>query len=467
MDKRIVKSVSFYFIRNKTMSQPEPSSSIPLEKICGTSTRYIQLDPETCGDDDAACNRRYELYIPENLCDDVGNNDGGSSLDGDPTATSSSLSSSLSLSSSSSSSTKFGSLPLVFAVHCLGCHASAMVKFEEIATEFNFILVRPEGVEQSWNGKYCCGYALDRKLDDVRFFTRIIDDLDKSFYFVNKDMTYGVGWSNGGYMVTYAAHLFRSVAPISGYQYSDIVQINNNKPTGLFQHHSLNDRKVSYNGCCSTNSTMEKCCCGISREGGNHCTSVDQAFDIWASNVNGCSSDGATTTTYTDKKRGIQCRSGDGCKSNTTLCVYENSGHFNRGGFSFPMFEEVGDFFARDACSLNKGQWESQDKKCSCNDDDQSSTFLYCSALTISNFANAGAQLLVASGPKENNKGGWESNSAPAHTGAIFTFMVVFVFLVRKYLKWRVASGTKEKKDDWERVPSEEPNEIELQQHLY
>ena len=106
---------------------------------------------------------------------------------------------------------------------------------------------------------------------------------------------------------------------------------------------------VSYNGCCSTPfSTMEnKCCCGISREAGDRCTSVDHAFGMWASNLNGCDRDGAATTTYIDKKRGIECRSADGCKVNTTLCVYENSGHFNnRGSFSkeFPMFEEVMSF---------------------------------------------------------------------------------------------------------------------------
>jgi len=429
------------------MSLPKTSPTIRGGKTCGTSTHHVQLDPDTCNnnddddddDDEADCNRTYELYIPERLCDDDSNDD-------DHTI---------------SAADKFGSIPLVFAVHCYGCDASAMVKFEEIAKEFNFILVRPTGIKSSWNARYCCGFALDRKIDDVGFFTRIIDDLDESFDFVDKDMAYGVGWSNGGYMVTYAAHLFRSVAPIAGYQYSDIVQINGYAPTGLFQHHSLNDKMVSYNGCCA-NSTMKKCCCGISSAGGgdHRCTSVDQAFDLWASKVNECSGD--TTTTYTDKKRGIECRSGDGCKSNTTLCVYENAGHFNAGTFSnrFPMFEEVGDFFARDACSLNEGQWESEDRKCLCNDDQKSPFLLYCSGLTTT-IRSPHQEASQTPGSAEFSTS--SSKFVPA-AGAIILTLIAFLFLVRKCLKGRLlAYGRKEKIDGWERVPSEEPNTIELQ----
>jgi len=311
-----------------------------------------------------------------------------------------------------------------------------MEKFEEVAKEFNFVLVRPEGVDKSWNAKYCCGYALEQKLDDVMFFNRIIDDLDESFDFVNKDMTYGVGWSNGAFMVTYAAHLFRSVAPIAGYQYVDIVQLNGGTPRGLFQHHSLNDDTVLYKGC--SNSTTEKCCCGIPEETGDQDTSVDQAFDIWASDVNRCTSH--TTTSYIDKRGGIECRSRVGCSSNTTLCVHKNSGHFNtnlNGSFTigFPMFEEVGDFFARDACFLNAGQWESGNKKCTCanGDDDQSSLF-YCSGLTTTTKHNPDRSAIESS---PDSLGLFTCNKFEV-ARALFT-LIGIVFIVRKYLKGRVS----------------------------
>jgi len=192
---------------------------------CGSSTHQLEMNPEECAID---CNRTYHLYVPTRLCE---------------------------------STKEIGALPILFAVHCFGCDASAMIKWEKVAENFNFILVRPEGIRSSWNSRYCCGYALENKLNDVGFFSQIIDQLDESLDYVRKDLVYATGWSNGGYMVTYSAYLFKSIAPIAGYQYGDIISINNNSSTGLFQHHSLNDPLVSFEGCCK-NPSMQECCCG-------------------------------------------------------------------------------------------------------------------------------------------------------------------------------------------------------------
>lgn len=440
-------------------------SYLPLEKICGTSTRYIRSLNDDCKNRDdnnnkaEECNRKYELYIPEILCDD--NDNGNTSY--------------------------YGSLPLVFAVHCLGCQASAMENFEDIAKKYNFILVRPEGIQKSWNAKYCCGYALSESIDDVGFLTQIIEDLDESFRFIKKTMTYGVGWSNGAFMVTYASHLFRAVSPISGYMYEyndildddyDVVDSSRSRPKGLFQHHSLNDRMVSYNGCCD----KSKCCCGISSSSGNNnnqqCTSVDQAFEYW-NERNKCSGD--VTTTYTDKERGIECRAGVGCASNTTMCVYEHSGHFNSGSFSrsFPMFQEVGEFFARDACSMNQGQWDTIHTQCDCDDDggtnnnaqQSQSSLSYCSAVTSTststeNINSLDSSLLESSAVSSSSS----TNMMLGTTGTVIVTVVTITFLCRRYLLtkkiWTFITGnSKERRGDWERVPSDEEatTEIELQ----
>jgi len=443
-------------------------SYLPLEKSCGTSTRYIRSLNDDCDRDDnnnsnnnkaEECNRKYELYIPEILCDD--NDNGNVNVN----------------------TSYYGSIPLVFAVHCLGCQASAMEHFEDIAKKYNFILVRPEGIKKSWNAKYCCGYALSEGIDDVGFLTQILDDLDESFSFINKTMTYGVGWSNGAFMVTYASHLFRAVSPISGYmyEYNDIldddydVDSSRSRPKGLFQHHSLNDRMVSYNGCCD----KSKCCCGISSSSGNNnnqqCTSVDQAFEYW-NERNKCSGD--VTTTYTDKERGIECRAGVGCTSNTTLCVYEHSGHFNSGSFSrsFPMFQEVGEFFARDACSINQGQWDTINTQCDCDDggtnnnaQQSQSSLSYCSAVTSTsttteNIISLDSSLLGSSTVSSS------TNMMLGTTVTIIITVVTITFLCRRYLLtkkiWTFITGnSKERRGDWERVPSDEEatTEIELQ----
>lgn len=408
---------------------PPPSlpSLQPPELKCGSSMHELEMSPEECSMD---CTRTYHLYIPTQLC------------------------------VSNSSTQDIGSLPLVFAVHCLGCTADSMIKWDQIAEEFNFILVRPEGKGSSWNARYCCGYALKNKLDDVGFFAQIIDQVDESLDYVRKDMVYAVGWSNGGYMITYSAHLFRSISPIAGYQYDDIVSLNANSSTGLFQHHSLNDPVVRFEGCC-TNPLLKSCCCGISNEGAGQCTSVDQAFDIWARKVNQCS---GVTTTLKDDKRGIECRSGDDCISNSTLCVYNNAGHFGKGSFSvaFPMFEEVGDFFARDACLLNKGRWSN--KVCTCSDDsiDNQGNGLYCSG--------AGQTAAPSKGPMELNftedgSGDDDDKLIPVKTGLALVFLLGLGFFMKYYVKG--SKGTRKKNDEWEKLSQTEPtSEVELPQIL-
>jgi len=403
-------------------------SAEPIELKCGSSIHTVQMDPETCIREED-CNRTYHLYIPDSLC-----NAGPESLK------------------------EVGTLPLVFAVHCFGCQASAMENFVQAAQHFNFLLVRPEGVQSSWNAKYCCGYALDRNLDDVGFFSRIIDILDTSFNFVQKELVYGAGWSNGGYMVTYSAKLFRSVAPIAGYQYGDIIEINDDSPTGIFQHHSLNDPTVRFDGCCM-NSTMKKCCCGISKEGGDQCTSVTDGFNIWAKNVNHCS-DTRTSTgytiTYKDQSRGIECRSGNGCSANTTLCVYEKLGHFgNTFSKTFPMFEEIGDFFSRDACSMKEGRWSPKNKVCSCGDSEIQSQIgmMPCSGLiTQSDITHIGA----LSVPSRN------MNSIGLLLVCVGAIMLLIGAIATKYFIGSITALYK-KNDGWDNVPTEEESEIELQ----
>src|SRR6056300_1404033 len=53
---------------------------------------------------------------------------------------------------------QFSTLPLIFAIHCFGCPADAMFSFAQPAANYNAILVIPEGIQHSFNARYCCGY---------------------------------------------------------------------------------------------------------------------------------------------------------------------------------------------------------------------------------------------------------------------------------------------------------------------
>jgi len=357
-----------------------------------------------------------------------------------------------------------------------------MKKWETIAQTFNFMLVRPEGVNRSWNSKYCCGYALEKNLNDVGFLELIRDEVAERSdrVKVNKNMVYGVGWSNGGYMVTYAAHMFRSIVPISGYQYDDIEGLAGNSPRGIFQHHSLNDPLVRFGGCC-TDVTHKSCCCGISGAStDDQCHSVDSTFDDWAKKVNQCTS---TTIVFKDNERGIECRSGDGCRANSTLCVYENSMHFNRPSFSiaFPMFEEVGHFFARDACSMNGAKWEMVTKTCACDGSSENEqSGLYCMGMVeekpstgISDSIGVTTVGMVEEKPStgmsddidpEVNASSTDQEDAfqLSKTGW-FTMAVAILIVVALILRWKKnRSGLYKKKDEWEQLSTAEPVEVEL-----
>lgn len=315
------------------------NSTIPV--ACGKPHR-IEITSKSCNGDE--CNRAFYIYLPSIMCQ-------------------------------SEEMENISVLPLVFVLHCFGCQAQSMFPWLEVASVFNFVMIIPEGLDSSWNAKYCCGYSLKNKIDDVGFLGEVINKVTSEMSVVRRDMIYGVGWSNGGYLVSLAANFFRSIVPIAGYQYDDDVMHsieNNQKSLSIFQHHSLNDNLVQYNGCCN-NPLEAQCCCRISQSSPEQCMSVESSFDDWANNVNKCSS---MEIAYKDQTRGIECRTGVGCSANSTLCIYEKAGHF--GAKHFPMFDEVGDFFARNACESDGfGSWDSSERHCICKSGDAGNT-VYC-----------------------------------------------------------------------------------------
>ncbi len=87
---------------------------------CGSSSQsiYIQADgTSTCEKlDDECWNRKYEILIPKKICE------------------------------VKSQQKNVGIVPLVFAVHGYGGSPSNMLAWEEVAEDFAFVLIRPEGM---------------------------------------------------------------------------------------------------------------------------------------------------------------------------------------------------------------------------------------------------------------------------------------------------------------------------------
>jgi poly(3-hydroxybutyrate) depolymerase len=280
---------------------------------------------------DKLCNRKYELFFPRAACEQ-----------------------------------DIGILPLVFAVHCENCHANDMFHWQTVAQLYNFVLVIPYGIDNTFNGQQCCGSAMELEVDDVGFFKGIINEVSTDFgSIVSKDVVYGHGHKNGAYMVVTAAPLFRAISPVAGYQV-DLPKLHH--PVGLFLHHSVNDDNARISGCC-TDVKFPQCSFPTTVE---HCTTIMDFFQDFGSKVNHCK--GGMQEIWNDN--GLKCyKAGSHCKANTTICIHPHQGDFNPVEKNFPTME-VADFFARDSCELKHGTWDYQETKCVCKD--ANNTAAYC-----------------------------------------------------------------------------------------
>lgn len=110
--------------------------------------------------------------------------------------------------------------PVVFCIHGLGQDALlfcvAGTELNKKSDEAGFVLVMPNGYQNSWNAGTCCGGASDEQLDDIALFRAIFAEVAMH---VNIDLArvYATGFSNGGYMsyrlACEASDIFTAVAP--------------------------------------------------------------------------------------------------------------------------------------------------------------------------------------------------------------------------------------------------------------
>jgi poly(3-hydroxybutyrate) depolymerase len=347
----------------------------------------------TSNNNEEDCHRRYMMYFPTSVC--------GGEL-------------------TTAAATITVTLPLVFSVHCLGCSLNSLQHWSELAELYQFVWVNPEGLHRSFNAgdESCCGYALEKGIDDFGFFKGIIHELTTSHHsFLSSDWVYAMGWSNGGYMVSAAASLFRAIAPISGYHIQDLSSLE--RPTALFLHQALDDHFVQATGCC-TDPTMPVCCCQISSHL-NECISVEAQVERWAEH-NGCTSasrDDTITSLQIDDE--VTCYTYPNCPNhaNTTYCLYPHKGHFNRpsfaDSFSAVMGRSVADFFARHMClTANKNAvWDSHLRICTCSSSENAQG-AYCS--NTLNLVKA-----TGNGGDDSTKTAYEKLSTSSSTNEIHT----------------------------------------------
>ena len=100
-----------------------------------------------------------------------------------------------------------GRLPLVVFLHgaggtgALGREQTGLAR---LADEEGFLVAFPDGTgarpdRLTWNAWYCCGYALERRVDDVGALDALLDLLERDFP-VDPKRIYLAGFSNGAMM---------------------------------------------------------------------------------------------------------------------------------------------------------------------------------------------------------------------------------------------------------------------------
>jgi polyhydroxybutyrate depolymerase len=115
-------------------------------------------------------------------------------------------------------------MPALFCIHGLGQTAPMFCTDDGVAwpakgDKEGFIVVMPNGYQNSWNGGTCCGQAASMGLDDVALMRAIFTEVGKH---VNIDLrrVYSTGLSTGGFLsyrlACQASDLFVAVAAAAG-----------------------------------------------------------------------------------------------------------------------------------------------------------------------------------------------------------------------------------------------------------
>ena len=218
---------------------------------------------------------------------------------------------------------------LVIAMHGGGGSANQFEStsmLTEKANKSQFIVVYPDGIKgvgilglQTWNAGGCCGYAMQRQIDDVNFIKQLVNKL-LSNYKINAKKVYATGHSNGGMMAyRLAAEIPDKIAAIATSSCSMMFKqpISLVRPVSILHMHSVLDTRVPYKGGKGT---------GISHA---YFPPLDSVLNSW-SLYNNCP---ATNKTLVDNNL-YKLTKWTNCKNNTTIQYYltYDGGHAWPGG---------------------------------------------------------------------------------------------------------------------------------------
>jgi polyhydroxybutyrate depolymerase len=148
-------------------------------------------------------------------------------------------------------------VPVVFLLHGgfgSGAQIETSSRMLEVAEAEGFVVVSPDGVAgaggvRTWNGGYCCGYAVEQDIDDVGFVSAMIDRLEASLC-IDRRRVFATGMSNGAMLSHRLAcdlgGRIAAVAPVAGTD--NTVSCDPLRPVPVLSIHGSADANVPYDG---------------------------------------------------------------------------------------------------------------------------------------------------------------------------------------------------------------------------
>jgi polyhydroxybutyrate depolymerase len=148
--------------------------------------------------------------------------------------------------------------PLVIVLHGGGgnaLNAEQMSGFTALVEREGLIVVYAEGTGRratrllTWNAQHCCGPAMERDVDDVRFLDAMLDTL-MARHPIDPRRVYVTGMSNGAMMTHQVgialSHRIAAIAPVVGALFGDEALPRNPVPAIIFN--GMKDVSVPFAG---------------------------------------------------------------------------------------------------------------------------------------------------------------------------------------------------------------------------
>ena len=228
--------------------------------------------------------------------------------------------------------------PVIVVFHGGGGNPESMVRLTGMnakSEEAGFIVVYPYGSGLdperglTFNGGGCCGYAMQKKIDDVGFTRALLDDLAKVAN-VDTNRVFATGLSNGGIMAHYVASelsdRIAAIAPVGGPLMMDACRPK--RPVPVMHFHGTADEFAPFKGGF-----------GKGAAGGKGVTdfrSVDHTIQSWVK-ANGCKTEPEVVALPDKADDGMKCtrKTWSGGKDGSEVVLIEIEG----GGHTWPGME--------------------------------------------------------------------------------------------------------------------------------